>query len=106
MASPTDLFNALLESFNRRSPYEFKGTFKGHQVAVRLSSDELKLYIDGAGIDSTRPFSWPKRDVTLVRGPIKDGEEVHIVEVYGRTGFRRPKIKICVDGQKIAGDDF
>jgi hypothetical protein len=106
MAIPIDILKAIFDPLAYRTPYEFKGAFKGHQVAVRLSSKELKLYIDGSGVDSVPPFTFPKKDVTLVRGPINDGEQVHIVEVYGRTGFRRPKIKICVDGQKIAGDDF
>jgi hypothetical protein len=106
MTNPLDLINLVLDPIRYRTPWEFKGTFKGHQVAVRLSSKELKLYIDGSGVDSVPPFSFPKKNVTLVRGPIKHGKALHLVEVYGRTGFFRPKIKICVDGQKIAGDDF
>jgi hypothetical protein len=89
------------------TPWEYKGTYKGHQIAVRLSSKELKLYIDGESVDSVPPFNWPRKDVALVRGAIKEGELVHIVEIYGRSTFvRRPKIKICVDGERIAGDTF
>ena len=103
-----DEFRKLVGEFlSDRTPYEYKGIFEGHQIAVRLSSKELKLYIDGKGVDSVRPFIWPKRDVALVRGVIKSGQQAHVVEVHGRsTILRRPKIKISVDSEKIAGDDF
>jgi hypothetical protein len=87
--------------------WEYKGTYKGHPIAVHLSSRDLKLYIDGESVDSVPPLRWLRKDVALVRGAIKEGESVHIVEIYGRSMFiRRPKIKICVDGERIAGDTF
>ena len=80
-----DEFGKLVGEFlSYSTPYECKGIFEGHQIAVRLSSKELKLYIDGEAVDSVPPFIWPKRDVALVRGVIKDGQQVHVVEVHGR----------------------
>jgi hypothetical protein len=103
-----DEFGKLVGGFfSYRTPCEYKCIFEGHQIAVRLSSKELKLYIDGEGVDSVPPFLWPKRDVALVRGVIKHGQQVHVVEVHGRSSiFRRPKIRISVDSEKIAGDDL
>lgn len=95
----------FLEEISDPTPLETKGTFNGHQIAVRLSATELKLYVDGQIADAVKPSLMPRRDVALVRGSIKDGARIHVVEVYGRSSFR-PKIKICVNGEKLAGDDF
>lgn len=89
------------------SPWEIKSVFKGHQIAAWLSARELKLYIDGQVVDSVKPFLWPRKEVALIRGSVKEGDQIHIVEVYGRSGLLRwPKVKICIDNKQIAGDEF
>jgi hypothetical protein len=52
------------------------------------------------------PSLWPRGDVALIRGSIREGDQIHVVEVYGRSGLFRAKIKICVNSKKIAGDEF
>jgi hypothetical protein len=79
----------IFRLFFDRSPYETKGIFKEHQIAVRLSLDEIKLYIDGQGVDAVGRATVlnPRRDVALVRGSIKEGEHNYIIEVFGKFTF-------------------
>jgi hypothetical protein len=87
-------------------PSETKGVFKQHSIAVVLHSKKVSLYIDGQNVDSSKVYWWPKKDVALLRGSIKDSDKRHVVEVYGISGLRRARIKLCVDGERIAGDAF
>jgi hypothetical protein len=80
--------------------------FKGHQIAVRLSLTNLQLYVDGVIKESAKTVFAPAKEVSLVRSAIEEDNLIHIIEVYGKSGFFRPKIKICVDDDRIAGDDF
>jgi len=97
-----DLIGRLFDSV-----FETKGDFRGHQIAVRVTVEELKLYVDGTCVECAKALLAPSPDVALVRGAVKDGESIHVIEVYGRSvWFGRPKIKLCVGGVKIAGDDF
>jgi hypothetical protein len=98
----SDIFGRVFEK-----AWETKCVFEGHQVAVRITYQEVKLYIDGVKVDSSKTSVFPERDIAFVRGAIKGGDRTSIVEVYGQSAWwGRPKIKICVDGQKIAGDEF
>ena len=45
-------------------------------------------------------------DSPIMRGQIVDGDKVHVVEVYARSGLFRVKLRIHIDGKKVAGDDF
>ncbi len=92
---------------------EVKADFDGHQIAVRNSwgpalsfkslNTELRLYIDGKVVDSNTELFSITRKSAYLRGNIEISGQFHIVEVYVRA-LIRTKIKICVDGKKIAGD--
>ena len=94
---------------------ECKAEFLGHQVAARNSwgptfsfkglSGENKLYIDGKVAD-TNSETLAVSDSPIMRGQILDGDRVHVVEVYARSGLFRVKFRIHIDGKKVAGDDF
>jgi hypothetical protein len=92
---------------------ELKADYLGHQIAVRDSwepslslkalTSDMKLYIDGEIADTNLEFFGISNKAVLLRGAISDQGHWHLVEVYGRWIWRT-KLKICVDGTKIAGD--
>jgi hypothetical protein len=42
-----------------------------------------------------------------MRGSIVDeANNAHIVEVFARSGWTRVKLRIAIDGQKVASEDF
>ncbi len=42
-----------------------------------------------------------------MRGSISgEANNVHIVEVFARSSWTRVKLRITIDGKKIAGEDF
>jgi hypothetical protein len=96
----------IIDEFLNPRASETRGEFKGREIVVGLTSDLVSLYIDGRSVDSKRPLLLPQRDVAILRGPIEVSDSHHLVEVFGQSGLLRAKIKICVDGNKIAGDDF
>jgi len=68
-------------------------------------SGENRLYIDGKVAD-TNSETLAVSDSPIMRGQIVDGDKVHVVEVYARSGLFRVKLRIHIDGKKVAGDDF
>ena len=95
---------------------EVKATFHNHQIAVRNSweptisfkglsglSTNIRLYIDGNVVDTSSESFSVSSDVAILRGSIEVRKKIHVVEVYARSVLRT-KIKICIDGTKVAGD--
>jgi hypothetical protein len=92
---------------------ELKADYLGHHIAVRNSwgpglslkflSLDLELYIDGEIADTNLEFFGINNKAALLRGAITDQGQPHLIEVYGRSIWRR-RLKICIDGTKIAGD--
>jgi hypothetical protein len=84
---------------------EVKAELLGHQIAATVAimpglkiEMDLRLYIDGKLVDSTK-------SVTKQYGPkaaVTDGDKTHIIEVYlvGFPFLRRLVLRI--DGQEIA----
>jgi len=95
---------------------ECKAEFLGHQVVARNSwgpaisfkalTGENRLYIDGKVADTNTDvlaFS----EAPIMRGNITDENgNAHIVEAFARSGLVRVKLRIHIDGQKVAGEDF
>jgi len=89
--------------------------FLGHQIAARNSwgpsfsfkmlTGENRLYIDGKVVD-TNVDVVALSPTPIMRGAIDEGGKVHIVEVYARSGMFRVKLRIHIDGKKVAGEDF
>ncbi len=85
-----------------------RAMFMGHEIVARnvwgLANGnfggEATLAIDGAVLD--RSLEWSPRKATL-RATLLDGGNSHAVEVlFG--GIFTLRIKILVDGRKVAGD--
>jgi hypothetical protein len=103
MADFGDLF---AEAFNP-SPRTIRTEFEGHDIAVRLSQSAVKLIIDDKEIQSERPVLLPNKTIPILEATIKDGNAAkHKIDVYGKSGMLKACIKMCIDGKKVAGDDF
>ncbi|HEY8033490.1 MAG TPA: hypothetical protein VIF02_14255 [Methylocella sp.] len=96
----------IIDQFLWPRARETKCEFEGHMIAVGLMPEEVTLYVDGNKVDSKKPLLLPRRDVAILRGPTQVGDSRCLVEVFAQSGFLGAKIKICVDGNRIAGDDF
>ena len=89
--------------------------FLGHQIAARNSwgpafsfkmlTGENRLYIDGKVVD-TNTDVFALSQTPIMREAIDEGGKIHVVEVYARSGLFRVKLRIHVDGKKLAGEDF
>jgi hypothetical protein len=95
---------------------ECKAEFLGHRIVARNSwgpalsfksmTGENRLYIDGKVVDTN------KEAVAISNAPIMRGRIVdqqnnpHVVEVYARSGWIQIKLRIHIDGKKVAGEDF
>jgi len=96
--------------------FECKTEFLGHQIVARNSSGfafsfqgvtgENRLYIDGEVVD-TNTEMLALASTPIMRGRIIDDEKkTHVIEVYARSGWTRVKLRIHIDGKKVAGEDF
>jgi hypothetical protein len=101
-----DFMKSNIEIILSPSPSAITGRFSGHEIIVSFDHKKMCLYIDNELAESTRTYLWPQKDAALLRGAIKEGEVKHMIHVYGRSSLLKAKIKICVDGERIAGDDF
>ena len=95
---------------------ECKTEFLGHQVVAVNSwgptfslkgfTGENRLYIDGKVVD-TNTGAFALSNTPIMRGSITDDEgKIHIVDVYARSGWTRVKLRVHIDGQKVAGENF
>lgn len=85
-----------------------RGMFMGHEIVARnfwsMTREEFineaTLAFDGAIVDRTAELSHRK---ARLRATLLDGDNSHAVEVlFG--GFFTLRMKILVDGNKVAGD--
>jgi hypothetical protein len=95
---------------------ECKAEFLGHQIVAHNSwgptfslkafTAENRLYIDGKVVD-TNTDTFALSNAPIMRGSISDeANNVHIVEVFARSSWTRVKLRIAIDGKKVAGEDF
>ncbi len=95
---------------------ECKAEFLGHQIVARNSwgptfsfkgvEGENKLYIDGEVADTNKD-TFAFSAAPIMRGRIVDGDgKPHVIEVFGRSGLFRVKLRMHIDGRKVAGEDF
>jgi hypothetical protein len=95
---------------------ECKAEFLGHQIVAHNSwgptfsfkglTGENRLYIDGKVVD-TNTDTLALSSAPIMRGSISDeANNVHIVEVFARSSWTRVKLRIAIDGKKVAGEDF
>ena len=83
---------------------ELKAEFKGHQVVAQFYAygNKGKLYLDGLVVDQSENIA--SKAIAALRCQIKDGEQVHVIEVYARNrvlGFF-PYLEIFADSKKLA----
>lgn len=95
---------------------EWTADYQGNRIVVSHSwgptasfktfSGEAKLYINGAKVDSyTDLIALGKRPAMRGRINLGNGSSKE-VEVFVKSGMLSVKAKICIDGSRIAGDDF
>jgi hypothetical protein len=95
---------------------ECRAEFLGHQIVARNSwgltfslkgmTGENRLYIDGEIVDTNKEMI-ALASTPIMRGRIVDQQNnVHVVEVYARSGLIRVMLRIHIDGKKVAGEDF
>jgi hypothetical protein len=91
---------------------ELSAKFGVHDIVVRnawtITSDgedktRITLSIDGRVVDSTRRATMLGTRVPILRGTIHGNGKTYVVEVFARA-ILRVRVRLCVDGRKIAGD--
>jgi hypothetical protein len=87
---------------------ELEADFRGHRIVVRNSwsfslKTEATLSIDGRVVDTNPKTFSLSPSVPVLRGAIASPGREDVVEVFIRSVVRT-RIKICVNGTKIAGD--
>lgn len=79
---------------------------EGFEAARKALGDETRLLIDGKVVDSTKDWIlWPT-SVPLLQTCLTDENNNYIVTVHARASWLKNLMKLCVDGEKIAGDEF
>jgi len=79
---------------------------EGLDGARKALGDETRLLIDGKVVDSTKDWIlWPTT-VPLLQTCLSDDTNKYIVTVHARASWLKNLVKLCVDGEKIAGDEF
>ncbi len=68
-------------------------------------SSSAKLYIDGDLRDASSA-NWVGGSRPLLSGSVQQGNRRSVIEVYCKSTLFTVKIKICADGNWIAGDNF
>jgi hypothetical protein len=95
---------------------ECKAQFLGHQIVAHNSwgptfslkgvTGANRLYIDRKVVD-TNTDVLALSSAPIMRGSVSDeANNVHIVEVFARSSWARVKLRIEIDGKKVAGEDF
>ena len=65
-----------------------------------------KLFIDEACCAHTRnPFALNKSK-SVLRTSFEENEQLHNVDVFAWAPLFKVHLKICIDGDKVGGDDF
>jgi hypothetical protein len=79
---------------------------EGFEGARKALGDETRLLIDGKVVDSTKDWIlWPTT-APLLQSFLNDENDKYIVTVHARASWLKNLLKLCVDGKRIAGDEF
>jgi hypothetical protein len=79
---------------------------EGLEGARKALGDETRLLIDGKVVDSTKDWIlWPT-SVPLLQTCLSDESSRYVVTVHARASWLKNLLKLCVDGERIAGDEF
>jgi hypothetical protein len=81
--------------------------FEGHQIlVVHQESAGIKLYIDGEVKDTLPDETWNfSRRIAVLSGRIDINGKAYVVEVFRKGNFFT-RLKICIDGVRVAGSLF
>lgn len=85
--------NGIIEAFVRDG-------FDGARKAI---GDETKLFVNGQVIATSAAFIWSSTEPILSAFIKETGTKI---EVFGRAGWLRNKLKLFVNNEKVAGDNF
>jgi hypothetical protein len=84
-------------------PALLKGGFEAARMAL---GDETRLLIDGKLVDSTNDWIlWPT-GAPLLQTCLNDQNNKYIVTVHARASWLKNLLKLSVNGERIAGDEF
>jgi hypothetical protein len=64
------------------------------------------LFVDGICCASTRELVALDKSKPRLTATVEVNGQPHEVQVFVWTSWRRVHLKICVDGERVAGDDF
>jgi hypothetical protein len=88
------------------SPTSVKCRFLEHTVEAVLTAREITLFIDNNRVASSKVYLYPSTDTALLRGNIRSGDRLHLIDVYGKSGIFSASLKICINGERVAGAQF
>jgi len=79
---------------------------EGLSAARKALGDETRLLIDGKVVESTKELIlWPT-GTPLLQTVLSDENNKYAVAVYAKATWLKNLLKLCVDGKRIAGDEF
>jgi hypothetical protein len=79
---------------------------EGVAGARKALGDETLLLVNGEVINSTKTWIVSPKSTLLLQSHIETSEGKRTVTVYARSALLRNMLKVCVDGERIAGDNF
>jgi hypothetical protein len=79
---------------------------EGLAAARKAFGDETRLLIDGKLVDSTKEWILLPKSTPLLQAWLTDDTDKYAVTVYAKATWLKNLLKLCVNGERIAGDDF
>lgn len=78
----------------------------GVAAARKALGDETCLIVNGKTVGSTNTWILSRTSTLLLETSLEDQGNRYNVAVYGKSSWLKNLIKLCVNGERIAGDDF
>jgi hypothetical protein len=79
---------------------------EGFKAARKALGDETRLLIDGKVVESTKDWILLPKSTLLLQACLNDDNNKYVVTVYAKATWLKNLLKLCVDGERIAGDEF
>jgi hypothetical protein len=79
---------------------------EGFTAARKALGDETRLLIDGKIVGSTKEWILLPKSTPLLQAHLNDDNNKYVVTVYAKATWFKNLLKLCVNEERIAGDDF
>lgn len=79
---------------------------EGFGAARKALGDETRLLIDGKVVDLTKAWILSPKSALVLQTSLDQDKDRYVVTVYAKASLFRNLLKLCVNGERIAGDDF